>query len=198
MTFSSYADLQSNIALWLARDDLTSYIPDFITLFEAAAARKLQVRPMETSASLTFTNGSASLPTDYISTRSLNLDGYGELTYMHPSYLRAANRNDTTGIPANYTIEGGNIKVLPLNDTGTYTLYYFAKNAAVSSSLNWLFTNHPDCYLAGSLCEAYLFDKDIENAATWKARRDEIFDEISKLTLRNAAAPTIRPDGPVV
>lgn len=198
MSFSSYADLQSNIALWLARDDLTTYIPDFITLFEAAAARKLQVRPMESSATLTFTNGSAALPTDYLSTRSLNLSGYGELVYRHPSYLRESVSDGVSGIPSNYTIEGSNVKVRPLNDTGTYTLNYFAKNAAVSSSLNWLFTDHPDCYLAGSLCEAYLFDKDIENATVWKARRDEIFDEIKMLTFRNVAAPSIRPDGPVV
>jgi hypothetical protein len=44
MAFSTYADLQSQMANWLARDDLTNYIPDFIRLFECAAMRKLKVR----------------------------------------------------------------------------------------------------------------------------------------------------------
>jgi hypothetical protein len=45
MTFSTYSDLQANIASWLARDDLTTYIPDFIRLFECVAARKLDGQP---------------------------------------------------------------------------------------------------------------------------------------------------------
>lgn len=198
MSFSSYADLQTNIADWLARSDLTANIPDFITLFEAAAARRLQVRPMETSASLTFTNGSAPLPADYLATRSLNLSGYGELTYRHPAYLRESYPDSAAGIPNEYTIEGGSIKVLPTDDSGAFTLYYFAKNEAVSGSLNWLFTEHPDCYLAGSLCEAYLFCKDWDSAALWKARRDEIFGEIERQSFRNAASMAMKPDGAVV
>ncbi len=42
MSFSIYADLTANIATWIARSDLTANIPDFITLFEAKAARKLR------------------------------------------------------------------------------------------------------------------------------------------------------------
>jgi hypothetical protein len=37
MSLSTYSDLQTQVANWLARSDLTAYIPDMITLFEAAA-----------------------------------------------------------------------------------------------------------------------------------------------------------------
>jgi hypothetical protein len=71
MSLSSYADLQTQIANWLASDDLTTYIPDFITLFEAAACRKLKVRPQETTTTLTPSSGVATLPTDYLGHRAL-------------------------------------------------------------------------------------------------------------------------------
>ena len=39
MSLATYSNLQAQIANWLARDDLTVYIPDFIPWFECAAAR---------------------------------------------------------------------------------------------------------------------------------------------------------------
>jgi len=37
MAITTYGELKSAIATWLARDDLGAAIPDFIALFEAAA-----------------------------------------------------------------------------------------------------------------------------------------------------------------
>lgn len=75
MSFSSYSALQSVIADQLARSDLTTQIPDFITLFEAEAARKLRIRPMETTTSLTTTSGVVSLPSDYLGWRKVTWAG---------------------------------------------------------------------------------------------------------------------------
>jgi hypothetical protein len=53
MTLTNYTDLQTSIQNWLQRQDLNSIIPDFITLFEACANRRLRVRQMETVTTLT-------------------------------------------------------------------------------------------------------------------------------------------------
>jgi hypothetical protein len=63
MALATYADLQSQIANWLARDDLTTYIPDFITLFECAAARKLKVRLQESTTNVDANQRRCDLPT---------------------------------------------------------------------------------------------------------------------------------------
>lgn len=86
MSFSTYADLQAQIANWLARDDLTSYIPDFIRLFECAAARKLKVRLQNTTTTLTPSSGVATLPTDFLGVRRLTWTGspIQELSYVAP------------------------------------------------------------------------------------------------------------------
>lgn len=196
MAISTYAELQAAIASWLARDDLTSNIPDFIMLFEAEAARRLRVRPMETSATLTPTSGVAALPSDYLGHRRLTWQGSSvvELDYVPPVYLQALYPSAPAGSPSHFTIEGGNILVRPTDDTDL-VLEYFAKNTSVSSSLNWLFTNHPDAYLYGSLAEAAGFIQDTPNEARFITRRDAIFDGISKVDFRERANMSVRVVG---
>jgi hypothetical protein len=53
MSLTNYTDLQTGIQNWLQRQDLNAIIPDFITLFEACANRRLRVRQMETVTLLT-------------------------------------------------------------------------------------------------------------------------------------------------
>jgi hypothetical protein len=53
MSLTNYTDLQTGLQNWLQRQDLNSVIPDFITLFEACANRRLRVRQMEAVMTLT-------------------------------------------------------------------------------------------------------------------------------------------------
>lgn len=199
MSLSTYSDLQTQVANWLHRSDLTAYIPDFITLFEAAAARKLRVRPMEVTTTLTPSVGSVALPVDYLGWRRLTWTGSArvELQYVHPSILQAYFPDSPTDTPSMFTIEGGNILIRPL-DTTALEFVYYAKNGALSSTLNWLYTNHPDIYLFGTLAEAQGFKVDADKLALWKARRDEIFDEIEKLNFRENGSMQMKVRGPVI
>lgn len=196
MALASYSDLQAQIANWLARDDLTTYIPDFITLFEAAAARKLKVRPQETTTTLTPSSGVATLPTDYLGHRRVTWSGspVHELDYLPPPVWANYYADSSAGVPTIFTIEGSSLKVKPLSDTAL-TFTYSQKTAALSGTLNWLYTNHPDAYLFGSLCEANAFDKAVDAAGLWKARRDEVFDEIAKLDFNERSGMTVRVMG---
>ena len=47
MAFDTYANLKTAIANFLARDDLTTQIPDFISLAEARMSRELDTRSQE-------------------------------------------------------------------------------------------------------------------------------------------------------
>lgn len=199
MTFSTYSDLQTNIGTWLARDDLASYIPDFIRLFEAAACRKLRVRPTEVTATLTPSSGTATLPSGFLNVRRLTWEGSTpvDLVYVHPSYLQASYPSDEEGIPRIYTIEGESILIRPTDaDDNDLTLVYRARTGAVADGLQWLFNNHPDAYLFGALVEAYVFDKDEERAALWKARRDEVFNEIREVDFNYRGPMSVRVIGP--
>lgn len=193
MALISYSDLQTQVANWLARDDLNSYIPDFITLFECAAARRMKVRLQETVVTLATTNGVGILPSDYLGYRDVTWNGTISipLSYVTPPIFEYEWPNNDTGDPVIFTIQGGSIKIKPLDDSGL-TFNYFQKPAALSGTLNWLWTNYPDAYLFGTLAEANAFNKAVDPAGLWKVRRDEVFDEIQRVDFNERQGMAIR------
>jgi hypothetical protein len=201
MPFSSYSELQSAIAAWLGDDTLTDQIPDFIRLFEATAARRLRVRPAEKSTTLTTSSGIATLPNDFLAVRMLKWLGTSSsvvLDYVTPAYLDLAYPTALSGTPRHYTIQETILKVRPVDDSANLSLLYIARTPALATQLQWLFNNHPDAYLFGSLCESEGFVVvDPARMAMWKARRDEIFAEILELDFFERALPVPRVDGPV-
>jgi hypothetical protein len=169
-----------------------------ITLFEAAAARRLRIRPMETTATTITTNGVASLPSDFLGLRRVTWTGSFnvDLDYMHPSEFIYLNPFPAQGTPQIYTLESNCIKINPLDDSGLEIVYY-AKPLALSGTLNSLFQNHPDVYLFGTLAEANFFNKGsaLPQAAMWKQRRDEVFDEIQMQEFRERSKMAIGVSG---
>lgn len=203
MAITTYAQLQSAIGNWIVRSDLTSVIPDFITLFESAANRRLRVRQQETAGTITMSGGTGTVPTDYLAWKRMTWPGSTamQLEYVHPDWRRAAYPTQPSGTPKVWTIEGSSIITSPYdsNDTSLNFLYY-AKLAALSDSAttNWLLTAHPDVYLCGSLVEAWAYLMDAEKAGLWKLRRDELFDEIEKLDAKTRGPSAARIAGVVV
>jgi hypothetical protein len=198
MAITSYPELQTAIGNWLDHNLFTARVPEFIALFEAAANRRLRVREQEASANLTPSSGAVALPVDYLSWRRVTWSGPTrlELEYVHPSYLQAAYPSAPSDVPRIFTIEGSSLKIRPVNDA-MLEFDYFQKVPALSDSVstNWLLSAHPDLYLFGSLVEAEMFGVNDERAPLWKARRDEIFDEIDKLSNKTRGAGAMRVTG---
>ena len=65
MSITTYAELQTVIAGYLARSDLTTEITDFIRLAETRLRRDLRIRQMLTSTTLTCTSGTATVTNNY-------------------------------------------------------------------------------------------------------------------------------------
>ncbi len=203
MSLASYADLQGAIEDWLARDDFeTTRLKDFIMLAENYFNRRLRVRQMEATDTLTTTSGVDTLPTDYLAWRSLRCDSSPliELEFKHPTWLRAAFASEDQGTPKFFTIEGENVTIRPINDDSTYTLSYWQKITALSDSApsNWLLEAHPDVYLWGALVEAFAFVMDIEKANLCVQRRDGICREIEILSEKGKAPAQLSIYGTVV
>lgn len=197
MSLATYADLKAAIGSWLGHSLFANNYDDFVTLFEARACRDLHIRENTTTATITMSGGSGSLPADFIGAKRVTWTGTPnvDLQYIHPPYMTALYPTSATGTPIHYTVEGGTIKVRPSNDTSLEMLYV-QKTAAVSSSLNWLFTKHPDTYLFGSLVEAEAFGSNDERMPMWKARVDEAFAEILRQDFNNRGKMSVRVAGP--
>ena len=203
MSITSYSELQTAVGDWIARSDFTSNIPDFITLFETEANRKLRVRQMMVTRSTTPSSGIFSLPTDYLAWVRVTWTGSSKRTleYVYPSYLQGQYPDTPATTPTVFTVEGstdnvGIVRVMPVDNTAVDFTYYQKITAlSTSNTVNWLLTAHPDVYLAGSLTEANVFAKDYDTAAIWKTRRDALLDEITLLDQKTRGPSAIRVPG---
>lgn len=197
MALTTYAELKAAIGTWLGHDLFVNSYDDLITLFEARACRDLHVRENTLTATITMTSGEGPLPSDFISAKRVTWMGSSvvDLEYLHPTVLRAMYPSEAQATPRHYTIEDGNIIVRPVDDTDLEILYV-QRTPAVSSTLNWLFTKHPDVYLFGALLEAEAFGANDERMPMWKSRVDEAFAEILRQDFNSRGPMQIRVMGP--
>lgn len=190
MAITTYAELQTAIANWLHRADLTSIIPDFITLGEKKINRRLRVREMETESSVTLSAGTrtASLPTDYMETRRIYLDSspIRDLEYVTPNDYWDRYFSTDTGKPVAYTVEGNNFLFGPIPDSGyTAKVLHYATPSALSASAHSLFTSNPDLYLFAALCEAEPYTVNDKRLPVWKLKFEESLAEVEKQSSRD-------------
>ena len=171
MALNSYTNLKTAIANFLARDDLTSEIDDFIDLTEADFNRRLRVRSMETvDSSFTVDTETEALPTGFLQARSFILtsatpDQTLELTTVfHQANTAGFERS---GVPRMYSIEGSNFRFSPILDstyTARLTFYKAFDSINGTTTTNHILTNHPDVYLYGALYFASTFIRGMDQA----------------------------------
>jgi hypothetical protein len=172
MALSNYSELQSSIANWLNRSDLTTEITgDFIVLTEKDFNSKLRIRKMvESDSSFSINAETVALPSGFLQVRDLFILSGGTkyaLTYMTPPQMDQIKGSSTSGMPVAYTIIGDNFRFAPTPDTTyTGTLNYYKSFDALSDSntTNYILTNHPAIYLYGSLYHAANFLGGVEPA----------------------------------
>lgn len=199
MSITNYAELQTALQNWLQRQDINALLPDFITLFEAEANRRLRVRQQQTTTPLTPSSGSVALPTDYLAWLRLTWTGNPrrELDYVEASWLQSAYPDNPIDLPSVFTIEGANIIQRPIDGTATAMEFvYYAKVPALSSGPNWLMTAHPDLYLFGTLAEAGGYTVDEAKLGYWMTRREQLFEEIITLNNRTRGPSAVRVMSP--
>lgn len=187
MAITTYAELQTAIANFLARSDLTTQIPDFITLAEARMSRELETRSQEkrATASTASSDEFVSLPTDLRKVRlvKLNTDPIDVLEYTSPSDYYETYATSGGGRPKIYTIIGSEIAIRPVPDSVyTIEIIYSEDVSALSDSntTNTVLTRHPDCYLYGSLSAAHMYLMDEARANQYDALFTRAMEEVKK------------------
>ena len=162
MALDNYSNLQTSIANFLARDDLTTEIVDFVALTEADFNRRLRIRAMENSSSFTIDSETETLPTGFLQARSFVIPTNPKtaLQFMTPFHQAETQGSSETGKPRAYSIEGTNFRFSPTPDASySATLVFYKAFDSLSSSVatNHILTNHPDVYLYGALYFASTF-----------------------------------------
>jgi hypothetical protein len=199
MSIATYAELQTAVSNWLDRSDLTSRIPEFITLSEGRLARRLRIREMQTDDSVSIVAGTrtAAVPTGfreairvYLSTNPIT-----ELEYMSPSDYWKRYTSTNTGKPLVYTVEGTNLVFGPIPDAAyTAKVLHYKALDALSSSAHGVFLANPDLYLYGALLAAEPFLKNDKRVGMWKAMFDEAIAELEQQDRRHQGPMRVRDD----
>ena len=187
MSFATYSDLQTSIGNYLARSDLTSQIPDFITFAENRLRRELRIRQMLKSVTTATVSGdnTIEIPSDFLQARDFVVmtNPIQPLSYSSPSALSNDPRASEVGVPLSYTILANDFQVSPPPD-GVYTvkLLYYSAPAYLSSSntSNTFLTTAPDALLYASLIEAEPYLMNDARINTWGTMYDRAIASLTK------------------
>ena len=186
MAFSTYSDLKTTIASYLARSDLTAMIPTFIQLAELRLRRELRTRQMLVVATANTTGGDSTvgLPTDFLEMRDIhvNTNPITTLAYSAPNSFYNSYRATESGKPTDYTVLATELQLSPIPDS-TYQLQmlYYAQPYFLSDTNpgNVFLTNFPDALLYAALGEAEPYLMNDARLQTWASLYDRAISSIT-------------------
>ena len=186
MALTTYSELQTAIGNWIARDDLSSVIPDFITIAELNLSRMLRLFWLEKRAYSVPDGSFVALPSDYAGMRNIEWQS-GDLRYsldqITPRDMDMRYPDAQTGIPECYSIHDGQIELRPApasDNEAKIEITYYYKPAVLSDSntSNEFLVNCPDALLYLSLREAADYISNTEGVARWDAKAKEAINTL--------------------
>lgn len=184
MSITTYAELQTEIAAWVNKTNLTAKIPDFVTLAEAKLNRRLRTRWQETTLAATDidTDFHIAIPSTAVAVKALwrEADPTWRVEQKDLSYV-VENRDSSGGLARFYAWDGSNWTFDGAGDDITGT-YFIKVPALATASTNWLLTAHPDVYLFTSLEFAAKYLRDVEGALAWRAESDNLIAELNSVS----------------
>lgn len=173
---TDYATLQTSIASFLHRTDMTDIIKELIADAEIRIANELRIRAMEAAFSSAISSGSVALPSGFLEWKFLYVDGDAaqKLERKDPEWIYTNYPERTgSGKPVFFAREGENLIFGPYpNSAYTVKGRYYKKLDALSDSntTNWFITNAPDLLRYGALCEAAPYMADDQRIAIWEGK----------------------------
>jgi hypothetical protein len=189
-TITNYTTLQSTIADYLNRADLTAQIPTFIQMAEADMNTRLRTREMIVRAEATSNNEYVQLPSDWVEAINLHIvDGKQPLRFVTLDEAdRIVAEKYYTQVIA-YSLMNGALELVPAPGADVdIEMIYYGKIPALSAqqATNWLLTKAPDVYLYGSLLHAQPFLMDDQRmpvfATLYNSRIEALNEESMKST----------------
>lgn len=192
MALVNYGDLKTSLANWLGRSDLTTPIPDFVTLAHKQLMRDLRghLRLQKRDAAFSITGEYVDAPSDFLELVSIYLNTSPKQEVQFMTNDRITTQFTGSGKPKFVALVGSTatgtegFRFGPAPD-GTYTatmeyyasVTYFSADSGAGST-NWILTDHPQLYLYGSLLQAAAYIGDDPRVPLWKAAYDEALAQV--------------------
>lgn len=176
---TSYSTLLTAVADYLARGDLTTFIPNFVQNWEERFYREPKNfgRWMETSLNETIASSVVAVPSAYLGLKYAYVNGSPSsrldrvsLNQLYGTYPRGGN----TGCPVWMSRDTTDFVFGPEPDDD-YTIkgVYWAKQTlmrsfAADAAAHWIIVNAPDLPLYGALLEAAPFLQNDKRIGVWQ------------------------------
>ena len=203
MALTNYGTLQTAVADWLLRTDLTTQIVDFINLAEAELARRVRRSSARTTMSITLRD--TTLPSDVAELRSIypqSGEPYKDLpmNVVSPEVLAemTARHAGVAGRPRWASIFGNHLLTAPAPDKAyTVEIIYFQKlvplTGGSTANTNTILSEAPDAYLYGALLQAAPFLEHDARLPIWQQKFDNAINQLNEVRDREEYNASIRP-----
>jgi hypothetical protein len=185
MAIRNYNDLLVAATNWLARDDLSSRIPEFVALAEAACNREFRVRAMERRAQAETVAGQAvyAWPADLLEIRSIKVAGSPPivLEYLNPERIEGLGAE--MGTPRCWSDMQAALRLwpVPVGGLAVEIDYYQRLDLAnAGEDGNWLIRRHPDIYLYGTLLQSEPYLMNDGRTQTWAQLLNAAVDQMQR------------------
>lgn len=191
LAFDSYQALLDGIADWMNRSDLTGAAPQMVALAEARIIRELSPYTLETSATLTATDGIVAFPDDFgtlVAIRYNNRRTLPQVTVQDA--LQISNAVE----PHAFTIELGGIRLWPTCDADV-TIIYRPRLPALTEAnpTNDILSRHPDVYFYGAMLFAEGYVANDSRAAGFAQLFDAAMAQVKAYLTRQMFAGHMQP-----
>jgi hypothetical protein len=187
MSVTTYAELKTAVANYLARTDLTDQIADFIRFAELRLRREVRIRQILKSTTISTESGTSTvnIPSDFLEVRDfiVNTNPVQPLTYSSPSTFSRNSRTTESGKPLDYTILATQFQLAPIPDSvySLKLLHYFTPTyLSDSNTSNEFLVNVPDLLLYATLLEAEPYLMNDARVSTWGAMYEKGLAALTK------------------
>lgn len=179
---TDYASLQTAVGDYLARSDLSGFIPNFIQNAENKTYRRLNIRAEEQALSVSVSSGVGALPTRfkklrfaYVDESPIQILDWMPLEDLYRKYPVRSGANT----PVRVSRQGNNFVFGEYPKDFTMTGTYYQKFEPLrTTDGNWYVTDAPEVLLYGALLEAEPFIKNDPRIPVWRSLLADAIDSI--------------------
>ena len=194
-----YTWLVNSVQNWLHRSDLSTIVPDFISIAESRLSADLKARDMDVSYPLSLTSGNNTIatPSDMVELRRLMItstDPKRPLVYVTPDQLATKYPYSTVATPEVFTVIGGNFEFAPIPDANySAVAVYRQRIPSLQANLtNWLINKWPDAYLYAALCASAPYLGQDQRIAVWEDLYQKSVEDINSTDWYSGSSMVVR------
>lgn len=185
MAVNNLGELRTLVKDWSNRTDISnSVIDSFINIAQDRANRILRLPILEGFSTISVSNNTLLLPTDYLEAKSLVVTVNGKAVELERKDLAfVTQQQNNQGNPKYFARKQSKFIIAPTSDVSSADLYYYyvAADLVNDTDTNWFVEHGTDLLLYGALSELSLYTKNTEDALQWEAKFKATAQDIMKM-----------------